>query len=387
MLWRYDAGVLLTQIVLSRYFQSWKFQIPSRFKSLHQGIRSQSSPQLSAFFTAHLPSFSPLFESDEEINFLVSRFVEEAQGASELVQDLRPLLGREAIRLVVAVWRLFALRQLVVSSFVPESEAEILWRRLCEPITASVEANVVPADATVSAPAAEEGLSGRFILFNSITQTAERVRTERQIAQLVSDGQRGSEHGTIKPKSDLEILAEQRDYKRRRASYRAKRTHITKRTPTQVTRELIRIMMMDFSAHPAVSSTSRPPAASSQSGVERMEPRDNSEGFSREREGGHRYSGSTDSSKYDDYDSRRPSRSYSGQDQRSSNSERERSRDDQRDRRRDSDRDRERHGSEHRSSSHSHHRDSDKDRDRDRDHRDRYDREDREGRHRSRRRD
>ena len=35
-------------------------------------------------------------------------------------------------------------------------------------------------------------------------------------------------------RSELEILAEQRDYKRRRQSYRAKNVHITKRTPIEV---------------------------------------------------------------------------------------------------------------------------------------------------------
>ena len=38
------------------------------------------------------------------------------------------------------------------------------------------------------------------------------------------------------PKSELELLAEQRDYKRRRQSYRAKNVHITKRTPIEVRR-------------------------------------------------------------------------------------------------------------------------------------------------------
>jgi len=40
-------------------------------------------------------------------------------------------------------------------------------------------------------------------------------------------------------KTALELLAEKRDYKRRRQTYRAKNTHITKRTPTQVARDTI----------------------------------------------------------------------------------------------------------------------------------------------------
>ena len=39
-------------------------------------------------------------------------------------------------------------------------------------------------------------------------------------------------------KSKLELLAEQRDYRRRRTKYRAKNVHITKRTPLQVSLSL-----------------------------------------------------------------------------------------------------------------------------------------------------
>ncbi|XP_076136795.1 U11/U12 small nuclear ribonucleoprotein 48 kDa protein [Alosa pseudoharengus] len=46
------------------------------------------------------------------------------------------------------------------------------------------------------------------------------------------DGQNG-------PKSHLEVLAEMRDYKRRRQSYRAKNVHITKKSYTEVIREVI----------------------------------------------------------------------------------------------------------------------------------------------------
>lgn len=44
---------------------------------------------------------------------------------------------------------------------------------------------------------------------------------------LADEGQNG-------PKSHLEVLAEMRDYKRRRQSYRAKNVHITKKTYTEV---------------------------------------------------------------------------------------------------------------------------------------------------------
>ncbi|XP_070603175.1 U11/U12 small nuclear ribonucleoprotein 48 kDa protein isoform X2 [Erythrolamprus reginae] len=53
------------------------------------------------------------------------------------------------------------------------------------------------------------------------------------------DGQKG-------PKSHLEILAEMRDYKRRRQSYRAKNVHITKKSYTEVIRDVIGVHMEEL---------------------------------------------------------------------------------------------------------------------------------------------
>ncbi|XP_046839696.1 U11/U12 small nuclear ribonucleoprotein 48 kDa protein-like [Xenia sp. Carnegie-2017] len=52
-------------------------------------------------------------------------------------------------------------------------------------------------------------------------------------------------------KSELEILAEQRDYKRRRQSYRAKNVHITKRSPLEITREIINNRMQELQSNAA----------------------------------------------------------------------------------------------------------------------------------------
>ena len=48
-----------------------------------------------------------------------------------------------------------------------------------------------------------------------------------------------SADGQDQPKSRYELLAEQRDYKRRRQSYRAKNVHITKRSAVEVGRTLV----------------------------------------------------------------------------------------------------------------------------------------------------
>ncbi|XP_053322613.1 U11/U12 small nuclear ribonucleoprotein 48 kDa protein [Spea bombifrons] len=56
------------------------------------------------------------------------------------------------------------------------------------------------------------------------------------------DGQKG-------PKSHLEIMAEMRDYKRRRQSYRAKNVHITKKSYTEIIRDVIDVHMEELTSH------------------------------------------------------------------------------------------------------------------------------------------
>ncbi|XP_063306599.1 U11/U12 small nuclear ribonucleoprotein 48 kDa protein isoform X2 [Pelobates fuscus] len=51
------------------------------------------------------------------------------------------------------------------------------------------------------------------------------------------------------PKSHLEIMAEMRDYKRRRQSYRAKNVHITKKSYTEIIRDVISVHMEELTSH------------------------------------------------------------------------------------------------------------------------------------------
>ncbi|XP_058687664.1 U11/U12 small nuclear ribonucleoprotein 48 kDa protein isoform X2 [Poecile atricapillus] len=66
-------------------------------------------------------------------------------------------------------------------------------------------------------------------------------------AQSAKEGAGYSEDDSQKgPKSHLEILAEMRDYKRRRQSYRAKNVHITKKSYTEVIRDVIGVHMEEL---------------------------------------------------------------------------------------------------------------------------------------------
>ncbi|XP_043912287.1 U11/U12 small nuclear ribonucleoprotein 48 kDa protein [Protopterus annectens] len=57
------------------------------------------------------------------------------------------------------------------------------------------------------------------------------------------------EDGSKAPKSHLELIAEMRDYKRRRQSYRAKNVHITKKSYTEVIRDVINVHMEELSRY------------------------------------------------------------------------------------------------------------------------------------------
>ncbi|XP_035529033.1 U11/U12 small nuclear ribonucleoprotein 48 kDa protein [Morone saxatilis] len=62
---------------------------------------------------------------------------------------------------------------------------------------------------------------------------------------LVSKLQKDDEQN--EPKTHLELMAEMRDYKRRRQSYRAKNVHITKKSYTEVIREVINVHSQELS--------------------------------------------------------------------------------------------------------------------------------------------
>nr|XP_015212623.1 PREDICTED: U11/U12 small nuclear ribonucleoprotein 48 kDa protein isoform X1 [Lepisosteus oculatus] len=87
-------------------------------------------------------------------------------------------------------------------------------------------------------------VADRLAIYDYVLRETAQQRTRAEVAEnddlyvdLVNklkkdDGQNG-------PKSHLEVLAEMRDYKRRRQSYRAKNVHITKKSYTEVIREVI----------------------------------------------------------------------------------------------------------------------------------------------------
>ncbi|XP_067304371.1 U11/U12 small nuclear ribonucleoprotein 48 kDa protein isoform X2 [Pseudorasbora parva] len=85
----------------------------------------------------------------------------------------------------------------------------------------------------------------RMAVYEHVIQQANQQRAKREsnnedlYVDLVAKLKKGEQQSG--PKSHLEVLAEMRDYRRRRQSYRAKNVHITKKSYTEVIREVIDI--------------------------------------------------------------------------------------------------------------------------------------------------
>ncbi|XP_048371956.1 U11/U12 small nuclear ribonucleoprotein 48 kDa protein [Sphaerodactylus townsendi] len=95
----------------------------------------------------------------------------------------------------------------------------------------------------------------RLAIYNYVLMETKNQRARSQLAENDSDlfvdlaAKVNQDDGQKGPKSHLEILAEMRDYKRRRQSYRAKNVHITKKSYTEVIRDVIGVHMEELAAH------------------------------------------------------------------------------------------------------------------------------------------
>uniref|UniRef100_A0A673A3D3 Small nuclear ribonucleoprotein 48 (U11/U12) n=1 Tax=Sphaeramia orbicularis TaxID=375764 RepID=A0A673A3D3_9TELE len=89
-------------------------------------------------------------------------------------------------------------------------------------------------------------VADRLALYDHVVDVLAHQRDQAQSSSnedlyvdLVKKLQKGEEQN--EPKTHLELIAEMRDYKRRRQSYRAKNVHITKKSYTEVIREVISV--------------------------------------------------------------------------------------------------------------------------------------------------
>ncbi|XP_050793510.1 U11/U12 small nuclear ribonucleoprotein 48 kDa protein isoform X3 [Gopherus flavomarginatus] len=95
----------------------------------------------------------------------------------------------------------------------------------------------------------------RLAIYDYVLEETKKQRSRSQATENDSDlfvdlaAKVTQDDGQKGPKSHLEILAEMRDYKRRRQSYRAKNVHITKKSYTEVIRDVIGVHMEELSSH------------------------------------------------------------------------------------------------------------------------------------------
>ncbi|XP_073188442.1 U11/U12 small nuclear ribonucleoprotein 48 kDa protein isoform X1 [Lepidochelys kempii] len=95
----------------------------------------------------------------------------------------------------------------------------------------------------------------RLAIYDYVLEETKKQRSRSQATENDSDlfvdlaAKVAQDDGQKGPKSHLEILAEMRDYKRRRQSYRAKNVHITKKSYTEVIRDVIGVHMEELSSH------------------------------------------------------------------------------------------------------------------------------------------
>ncbi|XP_061144587.1 U11/U12 small nuclear ribonucleoprotein 48 kDa protein [Syngnathus typhle] len=88
-------------------------------------------------------------------------------------------------------------------------------------------------------------VADRLALYDHVIGVLNQEKTvaasgnEELYVDLVSKLKKAEEQN--EPKTHLELMAEMRDYKRRRQSYRAKNVHITKKSYTEVIREVIHV--------------------------------------------------------------------------------------------------------------------------------------------------
>ncbi|GFS51772.1 hypothetical protein NPIL_417341 [Nephila pilipes] len=93
---------------------------------------------------------------------------------------------------------------------------------------------------TIDRSMVDLNLEQRLAIYDYVIKEAKKDKTSESVTleDLMFDFEKKSDQED-KPKSQLEILAERRDYKRRRQSYRAKNVHITKKSYTEIMKEVI----------------------------------------------------------------------------------------------------------------------------------------------------
>lgn len=206
----------------------------------------------------NIDKYSKVIEDVEDINYIFNTFAE-TNNPDLIVSKLYDAVGKKTRQLVRHLWKWAVLELHAIN----HKKLASVGRAPPEPADEEHDESVGLDDIDDDAERAEEArrlqevqsepisanMLHKLLQYEKDVAYANDVRNARpDYKPLVEMSgifrKRDNRHN--RPKSHLELLAEQRDYKRRRMKYRAKNVHITKRTPVQIARDLINLRMEDI---------------------------------------------------------------------------------------------------------------------------------------------
>ncbi|KAL9962394.1 hypothetical protein ACROYT_G031494 [Oculina patagonica] len=239
-----------------RSIMAWEV-VPASHTRLDLHLLSQD--KIKTWIIGNLPQVQYLSSlegaSDHLVNFVLSCLQEEKvahpSGMEEMLKDL---LGNETQSFVLKLWKFLAVSIASEKSNANQSSMEDgRQERLginttsntdslhSVPVENYVKEIPLPMDRVINDLLPQQ----RLAVYEHVLQVS-KAKREGQKEDVDLEGAsdaNDSKDTEDQPKSRFEVLAEQRDYKRRRQSYRAKNVHITKRSAVEVMRDLIETQM------------------------------------------------------------------------------------------------------------------------------------------------
>ncbi|XP_068705639.1 U11/U12 small nuclear ribonucleoprotein 48 kDa protein-like [Montipora foliosa] len=214
-----------------RSIMSWDI-IPSSHQNLQLSVLPQE--KIKQWIMGNLPQVQYLSSvegaCDRLVNFVLCCLKEEkVSHPGGMEQMLMDFLGDETQLFILNLWKFLAV-SIAKENF--QARVEQARKRIS-----------LPMDRVISEFTPQQRLSmyEHVIQVSNAKREVKKQELEVELESKSNDTTGGDGQG--QPKSRYELLAEQRDYKRRRQSYRAKNVHITKRSAVEVMRDLIETQM------------------------------------------------------------------------------------------------------------------------------------------------
>jgi len=217
-------------ITLSRSIMSWD-TVPASHTKLQLEILPQQ--KIRDWILKNVPQVQYLSSvegsCDRLVNFVLSCLQEDKVAHPDGMEKmLKDLLGNETRMFVLNLWKFLAVS-------IAEEHHQARIAKANEQVD-------VPMERALSELTPQQ----RLAVYEHVVEVSKAkrdVKNEDMDTEVETKSTDSTADGQDQPKSRYELLAEQRDYKRRRQSYRAKNVHITKRSAVEVMRDLIETQM------------------------------------------------------------------------------------------------------------------------------------------------